>query len=730
MEIKKIPADGLAGLKENFKSDAISGFLVFLLALPLSLGIAKASEFPPVMGLITAIIGGIVVSIIAGSRLTIKGPAAGLIVIVAGAVQEFGHGNNELGWKIALGTIVVAGLVQIIFGVFKLGSLSDFFPASAVHGMLAAIGIIIFSKQVHTLLGVDPATLKGLGPIQLIAKIPDSLLHLHPHIAIIGGLSLVILFGLPQVKNAFIRRIPSPLVVLILAIPLGIYQHTGPTYSLVKIGKFADNIALNVNFSGLSEHFVFIKYVIMFALVGTIESLLTVKAIDPLDPFKRKSDYNKDLIAVGIGNVLSGILGGLPMISEVARSSANVNNGARTRWANFFHGVFLLLAVLLITPVIEMIPNTALAAMLIAVGYRLASPSEFIKTYKIGSEQLLIFIVTIIITLAEDLLLGVAAGILTKILVEVYYFYIKPAGSLFKGDAEITKVDETHYTIKIKNSAVFLNYISLKKYFNQIPSNAHVNIDLSNTKLVDHTFMEQMHAMEDAMHHTGGSLHLIGLDHLVPSSSHPLASRRSLARNEIIKPKELILSKRQLAVTEFAQKEGLDLDLTPKFTLLRMNFTPFNITRKAIDATNLIVGVREHYQFMFTDIFVQEANFLTKPQFKMTVMLLTDNLHTIPDFSLEAEGLFYDLRGIGGSKDIDFTAHPEFSKHYFLTGSDEASIRQFFTPALIALLEHTKGYVIEAKNNTLLIYRKTEIQSTTEMKATIEFVDQFISVIK
>jgi len=730
---KQIPADGLAGLKENFKSDSIAGFLVFLLAMPLSLGIAKASEFPPIMGILTAIIGGIVVSVIAGSRLTIKGPAAGLIVIVAGAVQEFGHGNNELGWKLALGTIVVAGIIQILFGVFKLGSLSDFFPASAVHGMLAAIGIIIFSKQIHTLLGVDPSTLKGLGPLQLLAKIPDSIMHLNPQIAIIGIVSLVILFGLPQIKNAFIRRIPSPLVVLVLAIPMAIFfdfKGSGPAYSLVKIGNFVDNIAVNVNFSGISEYGIFIKYVIMFALVGTIESLLTVKAIDPLDPHKRKSDYNKDLIAVGIGNVVAGILGGLPMISEVARSSANVANGAQTRWANFFHGVFLLLAVLLIAPVIEMIPNTALAAMLIAVGYRLASPKEFIKTYKIGAEQLAIFIVTIIITLAEDLLLGVAAGIVTKLFIEVYYFYIKPSGSLFKGKAEVIKVDEKNYIIKITNSAVFLNYISLKKYFANIPTDATIKVDLSNAKLVDHTFMEQMHALEEDLHNTGGHLQLVGLENLVPSSSHPFAVRRSLAKDEIKKPKELKLSKRQLALQQFSDDQRFDLDFEPRMSLLRMTFMYFNITRKALSVGNLLVKIKDETQFLFADIFVQESSFLTKPEFKTTVLIVQDYTRTIPDFSIEAEGMFYNLREYAGNKDIDFVEFPLFSKKYFLTGEDEKAIRQFFNTELIQLFEKKSGYVIESKNNTLIIYRNAEIQSIEAMKDTLAFAEEILNCTK
>ena len=184
----QLPADGLADLREHGTTDAISGFIVFLLALPLSLGIAKASEFPPLMGLVTAIIGGLVVAFFAGSRLTIKGPAAGLIVIVAGAVTDFGGG--EQGWHLALGAIVVAGIIQILFGVFKLGKMADFFPLSAIHGMLAAIGLIIIAKQIPVLLDVDPALAKGKGPLELLANIPNFILHLDPKATLIGVISL------------------------------------------------------------------------------------------------------------------------------------------------------------------------------------------------------------------------------------------------------------------------------------------------------------------------------------------------------------------------------------------------------------------------------------------------------------------------------------------------------------------------------------------------------------
>jgi MFS superfamily sulfate permease-like transporter len=318
-----VPADGIAGLKQNFSKDALSGFLVFLLALPLSLGIAKASDFPAIFGLVTAIIGGVVVSIIAGSRLTIKGPAAGLIAICGGAVAVFG--GADMGWHLALGAIVVAGIIQMLFGVFKLGKLADFFPDAAIHGMLAAIGIIIMSKQIHSLLGIDPKMLKGKEPLELLAMIPESIMHLNPHIAIIGFTCLAILILMSFVKNKMIKKIPAPLIVLVVAIPLamalGVKTEEGISgFSLVKIGSifeaftsgaamkgdFISRGIINADFSGLSSHAGdFIMYVVLFSLIGSLESLLTAKAIDGIDPFKRKSDFNKDLIAVGAGNTLS-----------------------------------------------------------------------------------------------------------------------------------------------------------------------------------------------------------------------------------------------------------------------------------------------------------------------------------------------------------------------------------------------------------------------------------------
>jgi MFS superfamily sulfate permease-like transporter len=517
-------------LQSYWAKDLLSGFLVSLIALPLCLGIAGASNFPPIMGVMTAIVGGVVVAFFAGSELTIKGPAAGLIVIVAGAVEELGKGDNEVGWKLTLGVVVIAGLIQIVLGLLKVAKLADFFPLSAVHGMLAAIGIIIMSKQLHLAVGISPAEMKGKEPLELLEMVPHSLMHMEYHIAIIGSISLLILFGWPYLRIKALKKVPPALVVLIVGVLLGQYFHLmEPSYKnlkpLVNPGEFSIN--LNADFSALtSTEFlpVFLKYLLMFVLIGSLESLLTGRAIDLIDPDKRKSDLSRDLTAVGIGNTVSGLLGGLPMISEVARSSANITNGGKSRWANFFHGIFLLLFVVMLVPVIKMVPVASLAAMLIFVGFRLASPKEFAHVYHIGKEQLTIFLITIITTIATDLLVGIAAGILTKFIIQIA-FGVK-ISDIIKSRFELTEEELGVYHLNVKNAAVFANYLKLKAQLAKVPQGSSLIIDFSKAAYVDHTVADNLNNFRREFEATGGVLSLKGLDLHESLSEHPLAARR------------------------------------------------------------------------------------------------------------------------------------------------------------------------------------------------------------
>lgn len=526
-------------LKQYFRQDLLSGFLVSLIALPLCLGIAGASNFPPIMGVLTAIIGGLVVSFFAGSELTIKGPAAGLIVIVAGAVEELGKGDLQKGWQLTLGVIVVAGLIQIVLGKLKVASLADFFPLSAVHGMLAAIGIIIMSKQIHLALGVMPSELKGKEPLELIMMIPHSLMEMEWHIAIIGGVALAILFGWKYIGKGFLKKVPPALVVLVVSVLLGQYFHLfDPAFQarkpLVNPGDF--QIAFMANFDGILQPDLiptFIKYLFMFVLIGSLESILTGRAIDLLDPHKQSSDLSRDLTAVGVGNALSGLLGGLPMIAEVARSSANIANGGRSRWANFFHALFLLVFVVALVPLIKLVPVAALAAMLIFVGFRLASPREFEHVFHVGKEQLIIFIATIITTLATDLLLGIAVGILVKFI--IHSANGVPASSFFKPFLTL-HIDEEkqEYKIEVEKSAVFSNYLGFKRQLERIPQGKTIIIDFDRTRLVDHTVMDNLHTFKERYERGGGVFRLIGLEEHRALSSHKLASRKKKNHYEAV----------------------------------------------------------------------------------------------------------------------------------------------------------------------------------------------------
>jgi len=541
METNKLPSDGWKGLVENWRSDLPSGFIVALLALPLSLGIAAASDFPPIFGLITAMIGGVIVSFFAGSLLTIKGPAAGLIVIVAGAVGEFSLGApagsstadaTAYGWHLALGAVVIAGIVQVVFGLLKFGSFSDFFPLSAVHGMLAAIGIIIMSKQLHILVGMNPVTEAGkpmVEPLELIIELKNTFANFfeHKEVVIIGLVSLVIVFGWPMLKIQALKKVPAALVVLVVAIPLGKMLHLQNVNGFAPLLEFKkglfDTLGVNVSFAGMSMVGTFVKYVVMFALVGRLEALLTVKATDMLDPFRRKSNANKDLIAVGVGNIIAGILGGLPMISEVARSSSNVSNGAKTRWANFFHGLVILVFLIFAVSFSDMIPKAALAALLIGVGIKLAHPREFIHMFQIGKEQLLVFIVTILFTLATDLLIGIAAGILTKMIV----LLVNGASlsSLFKAQAEVAFIEDK-YEVRVSRAAVFTNFMGIKNKLESIPAESHITIFFETSRVIDHSVMEQLHLFKTNYERDGGVVVIEGLNEHKSFSKHDLAGRK------------------------------------------------------------------------------------------------------------------------------------------------------------------------------------------------------------
>lgn len=512
-----VPKDWLPGLKENAKFDIVSGFIIFLIALPLSLGIAIASGFPAVAGLITAVIGGVLGALLSGSYVTINGPAAGLIAIVYGAVMALGldpvTGEVDMiaGYKYALAVGVVCGVIQIGMGLARMGKLTNMFPLNVVHGMLAGIGVIIMSKQIHLALGVSVSG----DMIQTIAAIPSSFANMNPKVALIGLISLLIMVLWPRLGKVA-KFVPAPLIVVTVAVPMGIAFELDKTYLVQVPLNVAD--AFTLPDWGKAGTGVFWKFVVTYVFVASLESLLTAAAMDKMDPWKRRSNMNRELVGKGAANALSSFVGGLPMIAEVVRSSANIMNGGRTRWANVFHGLFLALSVLLLPTVLNMIPLAALAGMLLFVGFRLAHPKEFAHAAHTGKEELFYMVATTVIVVAVDLLWGVIAGFALAVIVN--------AARGVRGFKAKTSVQSSgnNVTLKLHGAFGFINFVSMRGQLDQLPPGKQLTIDYTGVTYMDHTVHERFHDFDGEYARTGGSVTHHGKDRLKPLSHSDVAA--------------------------------------------------------------------------------------------------------------------------------------------------------------------------------------------------------------
>jgi MFS superfamily sulfate permease-like transporter len=534
------PRGDLDGLRRHWRADAMSGFLVFLIALPLSLGIAMASGAPPAAGLISAIGGGILAGLLSRAEMTIKGPAAGMIVIVLGAVTELGAGDPALGFRRMLAVGVVAGIIQMIFGLARAGRLGDFFPVAVVHGMLAAIGLIIISKQLHLALGVLP---EGKEPLHLLAEIPHSIANANPAIAVLGAACVMMLLVVPLLPWPRVRASPGPVLVLLLAVPaalaldfahdhdyalFGRAYHLGPRDLVSLPASLASSIVFP-DFSVIASA-KSIQYVVMFALVGTLESLLSAKAVDLLDPWRRTTNLDRDLFAVGAANTAVACVGGLPMITEIVRSSANVNNGGKTRFANAFHGIFLLVLLATVPSLLGYIPVAALAAMLVVVGFRLASPREFRHVWHVGPGAFVAFAVTLVVTIATDLLVGVGVGLVTKLIVELALGF--PASSVFRLNAT-TSCDGATTRIDVRGGLNFTNWLALRRRIERAATPTIV-VDLAGCVLLSPTVSSKLEELTSELARRGVDLDVHGFDELSPigDDAHTFRVRRAAVSSE------------------------------------------------------------------------------------------------------------------------------------------------------------------------------------------------------
>jgi MFS superfamily sulfate permease-like transporter len=477
-----------------FRQDLPSGLSVFLVALPLCLGIALASGAPLFSGLVAGVIGGIVIGLLSGSEVSVSGPAAGLAVIVADAIAKVGA------YDAFLTAVVLAGVMQFLLGLIKAGRFSSFFPDSVIKGMLVAIGIVIILKQIPHALGRDN-DYEGEFEFQQLADGENTISEIYRAIetastgaVVISLVSLVFLIGWGRIAShstkTFFKNFPSALVVVFIGIGLNeffrvsvpewymgtkAHQHMvqiptiAPGQSIFSIFDFPDfSVLANPKIYGIAA---------TIALVASLETLLNLEASDRLDSAKRVSSTNQELIAQGVGNVLSGMVGGLPVTSVVVRTSANIYGGAKTRMSTIFHGLLLVTAVFLGGPLLNLIPLSCLAAVLIMVGYKLASPAIFKKTYQDGWSQFLPFIITVLGIVFTDLLVGIALGTVIGILF-VLYTNFQSTFSVFRDGRKVL--------IEFEKDLYFLSKPQLKEALGLLQPGDEVLIDGTKAPFIDH----------------------------------------------------------------------------------------------------------------------------------------------------------------------------------------------------------------------------------------------------
>ncbi|WP_183556633.1 SulP family inorganic anion transporter [Mucilaginibacter sp. SP1R1] len=480
-------------LPKNLKKDLPSSIVVFLVALPLCLGIALASGAPLFAGVLTGIIGGIVVGALSGSQLSVAGPAAGLTVIVLNAITTLGS------YETFLLALVLAGVFQMLLGILKAGTIANYFPSSVIEGMLAAIGIILIMKQFPHAVGYD-ADYEGderfsqTDEHNTFSGILGAVAKINYGAVIIAAVSLLLMIYWPKFKKLAV--VPAPLLVVLSGIGLSmLFANTGLALlqkqfvHIPVVNSSSEFLGLfkSANFGDIGNKQVWIT-AFTIAVVASLETLLSLEAVDKIDPIKRISPTNRELVAQGIGNITSGLLGGLPMTAVIVRSSANVNSGARTKMSAITHGLLLLISLLCIPVLINLIPLSCLAAILLMTGYKLTRISLFKHMWHQGLSQFIPFVVTIVAVVLTDLLIGVGIGMLVGVfyilrtnLRNPYFYHIDK-----NGDKKVIR-------IKLAEEVSFLNKAAIQITLTSLPSGTDVIIDGSNSRYIDPDVIEIIH---------------------------------------------------------------------------------------------------------------------------------------------------------------------------------------------------------------------------------------------
>ncbi|MCF8463757.1 MAG: hypothetical protein K9G41_02885 [Flavobacteriales bacterium] len=737
----KLFSNGLKGWKQSWKGDLRASISVAFIAIPLGLGIGLASGVPPLAAVIPCVVGGLFVSWISGGNITVHSTPKMLIGVTAAAVVTLGGTNLLLGYQLFLAAVVIAGGIQLLLGLFRLGVIGDLIPASVIKSLLSAVGVIIIVKQIPDLVGspIHPSNI-----IDLIKSLPELIQSVNPPVLLIGSISLAIMFLHPRFEFPIIKAVPSAVWVVLLSIA---YSYTlgfsdgkqltildynfavGSSYLIDLPSNIVDAIA-TPNFSQWKTG-VFWNIVVAVAVISSIEGVLSAKAIDRLDPLKRKSNLNKELRVVGLGTIFSGFIGGLPIIPGIVPSSVGVSHNGKGQLMDVFQALLVLALVVLLSNQLQHIPLAALAGILVHTGYKLFNLKEILNIYRIGWDQIIIFSSTLIITLMYDLIVGISIGILVTLTIHIIKLrsVIKLFTILFRPNVVAYQEYDEYFKfhVSVKGYCNFLNYPRLKNAMDVIPSDASINLDLSLAEFIDHTVMEHLAEYEENHIRRGGNFEVIGIDKHFSTGNHPLAMRFK-KEGKLPLPEERILTSRQQKMQALAQKLEWGFDLSVRryiTTFEKFHFFKF----KTVDSVyNKLIGTVDTNAITIQDVDFHEGELQFKSERQTTVAILGLN-EPIPLFTIEKENFLDRVAAFAGYDDIDFQNFKKFSNTFRLKGDDEKAVRAFFKPDLLQFLEEELQYKLESAGNSILIIGKERPMSEAEVQNLIHFCTRMLYVI-
>lgn len=745
--IDEKPQNGLAGFK-HWRFDLMAGLQVALVSLPLSLGIAIASGAPPIAGVVSAIIAGLVYPIFGGSYVTIAGPAAGLAPALLSGMLTLGNGDLAAGYPLLLVAICLTGLLQIILTIFKVGEFARIIPIPVMEGMLAAIGLILIVKQIPPLLG-DLSPLSKSIPVAIL-NLPSSLWAARAEIACIGIVSLALMFWLSQTRIRWLRILPPPLLVVCIGIVYSYTMKLGPKFLIYIPANVMKDSFTVPDFTGVwhnpSLWPSILLVMITLTLIDGIESLATVAAVDKIDPFQRRSDPNRTLRAMGISNVLSSVAGGLTIIPGGIKSRANVDAGGRTIWSNAYNSIFLVIFLLIGNDLINQIPLATLAAVLIYVGWRLCEPSLWRKVLVVGNEQLLLFVVTVAAVLAVDLLFGIIVGIVAKALLLLYLqspsardiltsqISLRLLGSILSAHTrglfsspvrrEQTRTVAGKATHSLfLSSATSFNLLKLEKHLASIPPTANITLVFTPmAHIVDHTVMEHLHYFQEQCLREGRRCDLRGMEIFHRFSNHPLSG--GLHDAKLHKEKEH-LTVRQQALSDFARSHHWEFAPAIVSALNERNF--LYLARGSVkEERNIIAGWYKGLEIKIFDYsYTDMLQYFAETRHTMILMKVEDNALDLPDCVLEPDGF------VGGhlshDRDIHLNEGLHFPQRYHLHGQDEAAVRGFFSADLIRFFDTYPDFYLETRGNWLLAFRThDELEEPASLAVLLSLADAIV----